>query len=125
MQIIGVGRHGHVAFHESGISLKGGKVMLVKLDDNTVANAVADAHFPLGKRKPALRCHHGRPRALLKSAFCTCAEGGSKEVQAFLLHRPEPAPDQAAVHHQVVAVHKGRLIRRKENRSHGDIVCHT
>ena len=52
MQIIGVGRHGHVAFHESGISLKGGKVTLVKLDDNTVANAVADGHFPSEKESP-------------------------------------------------------------------------
>jgi glucosamine-6-phosphate deaminase len=45
LQIIGVGGRGHVAFHESGIPFKGSKVMLVKLDDNTIANAVADGHF--------------------------------------------------------------------------------
>ncbi|MCK4390017.1 MAG: 6-phosphogluconolactonase, partial [Desulfobacterales bacterium] len=46
LQIIGVGGRGHVAFHESGIPFNGSKVILVKLDDNTVANAVTDGHFP-------------------------------------------------------------------------------
>jgi glucosamine-6-phosphate deaminase len=45
LQIIGVGGRGHVAFHESGIPFKGSSVMLVKLDDNTIANAVKDGHF--------------------------------------------------------------------------------
>jgi glucosamine-6-phosphate deaminase len=45
LQIIGVGGRGHVAFHESGIPFQGSSVMLVKLDDNTIANAVADGHF--------------------------------------------------------------------------------
>jgi glucosamine-6-phosphate deaminase len=45
LQIIGVGGQGHVAFHEAGIPFKGSKVMLVKLDDNTIANAVQDGHF--------------------------------------------------------------------------------
>ncbi len=46
LQIIGVGGRGHVAFHEAGIPFKGSSVMLVKLDDNTIANAVKDGHFP-------------------------------------------------------------------------------
>ena len=45
LQIIGVGGRGHVAFHEAGIPFKGSTVMLVKLDDNTIANAVKDGHF--------------------------------------------------------------------------------
>lgn len=45
LQIIGVGGRGHVAFHESGIPFAGSRVMLVKLDDNTIANAVKDGHF--------------------------------------------------------------------------------
>jgi glucosamine-6-phosphate deaminase len=52
LQIIGVGGRGHVAFHESGIPFKAGKVMLVKLDNNTVNNAVADGHFPSDKECP-------------------------------------------------------------------------
>jgi glucosamine-6-phosphate deaminase len=45
LQIIGVGGRGHVAFHESGVPFKGSSVMLVKLDDNTINNSVADGHF--------------------------------------------------------------------------------
>ncbi|NLW36820.1 MAG: 6-phosphogluconolactonase [Syntrophorhabdus aromaticivorans] len=46
LQVIGVGGRGHVAFHESGIPFKGSSVMLVKLDDDTIKNSVADGHFP-------------------------------------------------------------------------------
>ena len=45
LHVIGVGGRGHVAFHESGIPFEGNKVLLVKLDDNTVENAVRDGHF--------------------------------------------------------------------------------
>lgn len=52
LQVIGVGGHGHVGFHESGIPFKGSKVLLIKLDDNTVLNAVADGHFRSKKESP-------------------------------------------------------------------------
>lgn len=52
LQVIGVGGRGHVAFHEAGIPFKGSSVMLVKLDDNTIANAVKDGHFPTAGDSP-------------------------------------------------------------------------
>jgi glucosamine-6-phosphate deaminase len=52
LQIIGVGGRGHVAFHESGIPFRGNKVMLVKLDDNTINNAVMDGHFSSRQESP-------------------------------------------------------------------------
>jgi glucosamine-6-phosphate deaminase len=52
LQIIGVGGRGHVAFHESGIPFKNSQVLLVKLDDNTITNAVADGHFMTKKEAP-------------------------------------------------------------------------
>lgn len=52
LQVIGVGGHGHVGFHESGIPFKGSKVLLIKLDDDTVLNAVADGHFRSKKESP-------------------------------------------------------------------------
>lgn len=45
LHVVGVGGRGHVAFHESGIPFDGNRVLLVRLDDNTVENAVADGHF--------------------------------------------------------------------------------
>ena len=52
LHIVGVGGRGHVAFHESGIPFEGNKVLLVKLDENTVANAVADGHFASKEESP-------------------------------------------------------------------------
>ncbi|MBI2655606.1 6-phosphogluconolactonase [Candidatus Woesearchaeota archaeon] len=43
--IVGVGENGHIGFHESGIPLHH-QILLVKLDDNTIYNAVKDGHFP-------------------------------------------------------------------------------
>jgi len=43
--VVGVGGRGHIAFHESGIPFEGNKMLLVKLDENTVENAVKDGHF--------------------------------------------------------------------------------
>lgn len=52
LHIVGVGGRGHVAFHESGIPFPGNRVMLVKLDDSTVGNAVADGHFRSMEESP-------------------------------------------------------------------------
>jgi glucosamine-6-phosphate deaminase len=52
LHIVGVGGRGHVAFHESGIPFEGNRMLLLKLDDNTVENAVADGHFPSKEASP-------------------------------------------------------------------------
>jgi glucosamine-6-phosphate deaminase len=52
LHVIGVGGRGHVAFHESGIPFAGNRMLLVRLDDNTVANAVNDGHFPSQDHSP-------------------------------------------------------------------------
>ncbi len=50
--MIGVGGKGHVAFHESGIPVEGSRVLVVKLDDNTIHNAVSDGHFASEAESP-------------------------------------------------------------------------
>jgi glucosamine-6-phosphate deaminase len=45
LQVVGVGGRGHVAVHESGIPFDAGPMMLVRLDDDTRENAVADGQF--------------------------------------------------------------------------------
>ncbi len=52
LHIVGVGGRGHVAFHESGIPFEGNRVLLVKLDDSTVGNAVRDGHFSSIEESP-------------------------------------------------------------------------
>lgn len=51
LTIVGVGGRGHIAFHESGIPLNL-EMLLVKLDENTVQNAVTDGHFSSIEESP-------------------------------------------------------------------------
>jgi len=46
VQVLGVGRGGHVAFHEAGISFALKGLLLVELDSHTKQDAVRDGHFP-------------------------------------------------------------------------------
>jgi glucosamine-6-phosphate deaminase len=52
LQVVGVGGCGHVAFHESGIPFEDSSVLLVKLDENTINNAVTDGHFASADESP-------------------------------------------------------------------------
>lgn len=52
LQVVGVGGRGHVAFHEAGIPFEGNRMLLVKLDEDTIANAVSDGHFPSRAESP-------------------------------------------------------------------------
>lgn len=45
LHVIGVGGRGHVGFHEAGIPFERNRVLLVRLDENTITNAVVDGHF--------------------------------------------------------------------------------
>ena len=83
LQIIGVGGRGHVAFHESGIPFKGSKVMLVKLDDNTVANAVADGHFPSEKKCPRYAITMGA-ELVYKAKMVVLLASGKRKVKSVI-----------------------------------------
>jgi glucosamine-6-phosphate deaminase len=52
LQVVGVGGRGHVGFHESGVPFEGNRVLLLKLDEDTVGNAVLDGHFPTKEDSP-------------------------------------------------------------------------
>ena len=93
LQVIGVGGRGHVAFHESGIPFKGSTVMLVKLEDNTVANAVADGHFPSVKDSPRYAISMGAELVYRARAVLLLADGERKveSVTRSLLGNPTPA----------------------------------
>jgi glucosamine-6-phosphate deaminase len=45
LHVIGVGGRGHVGFHEAGVPFDNNQVILIKLDDDTITNAVTDGHF--------------------------------------------------------------------------------
>jgi glucosamine-6-phosphate deaminase len=52
LHIVGVGGRGHVAFHECGIPFTGNRMLLLKLDTNTMENAIKDGHFPSMDKSP-------------------------------------------------------------------------
>lgn len=78
LQIIGVGGRGHVAFHESGIPFKGSSVMLVKLDDNTISNAVNDGHFRIKADSPQYAISMGAELVYQAKTVVLLANGARK-----------------------------------------------
>ncbi len=52
LHVVGVGGRGHVGFHEAGVPFEGNRMLLIKMDDNTVENAVTDGHFSSEDESP-------------------------------------------------------------------------
>jgi len=68
---------GHVAFHESGIPLNL-KMLMVKLDDNTIKNAVDDGHFPTFEDSPNYAISMGAGLVYKAKTVLLVANGKSK-----------------------------------------------
>jgi glucosamine-6-phosphate deaminase len=92
LQVVGVGGRGHVAFHESGIPFEGNKMLLVKLDENTVANAVQDGHFPSKEQSPWYAISMGTELVYSAKTVVLLANGDRKAepVAESLLDDPTP-----------------------------------
>lgn len=110
LQVIGVGGRGHVAFHESGIPFKGSKVMLVKLDDNTVANAVADGHFASEKDCPRYAVSMGAELVYQAKVVVLLASGKRKVSSVAESLLGGPTPDVPISYGQIYAKEGGTLI---------------
>jgi len=110
MQIIGVGGRGHVAFHESGIPFKGSNVMLVKLDDNTVSNAVTDGHFATKKDSPNYAISMGAELVYKAKTVLLLANGERKIEPVTQSLLGDPTPDIPISYGQTYAGNGGELI---------------
>ena len=110
LQVIGVGGRGHVAFHESGIPFKGSKVMLVKLDDNTVCNAAADGHFASEKDCPRYAVTMGAELVYQANAVVLLASGKRKVSSVAESLLDDPTPDVPISYGQIYAKEGGTLI---------------
>ena len=93
LHVVGVGGRGHVAFHESGIPFENNRMLLVRLDDNTVANAVADGHFARQEDSPLYAVSMGAELVYRAKCVVLLASGKRKAepVAASLLDDPSPA----------------------------------
>lgn len=110
LQIIGVGGRGHVAFHESGIPFKGSSVMLVKLDDNTIANAVTDGHFVTKKDSPQYAISMGAELVYKAKTVVLLANGARKTESVTRSLLDEPTSDIPISYGQISAAQGGNLV---------------
>jgi glucosamine-6-phosphate deaminase len=109
LHIIGVGGRGHVAFHESGIPFEGSNVLLVKLDDNTVENAVTDGHFATKDNSPKFAISMGAELVYKAKEILLLANGERKveSVTKSLLN--DPTPDIPISYGQIYSNNGGNL----------------
>ena len=109
LHIIGVGGRGHVAFHESGIPFEGSNVLLVKLDDNTVENAVTDGHFSTKEESPQYAISMGAELVYKAKEVVLLANGERKveSVTKSLLN--DPTPDIPISYGQIYSNNGGNL----------------
>jgi len=110
LQVIGVGGRGHVAFHESGIPFKNSQVLLVKLDDDTVTNAVADGHFTSKKEAPHYAVSMGTELVYQAETVVLLANGERKVRPVAESLLGEVTPDVPISYGQVYAKRGGHLI---------------
>lgn len=109
LQIIGVGGRGHVAFHESGIPFENSSVLLVKLDENTVENAIQDGHFSSKEESPLYAISMGAELVYKAKVVLLLANGERKieSVTKSLLN--DPIPDIPISYGQIYSKNGGNL----------------
>ena len=105
-----MGGRGHVAFHESGIPFKGSSVMLVKLDDNTIANAVADGHFATKKDSPQYAISMGAELVYKAKTVVLLANGARKTESVTRSLLDAPTSDIPISYGQTYAAQGGNLV---------------
>ena len=110
LHIIGVGGRGHVAFHESGIPFEGSTVMLVKLDDNTIKNAVADGHFPTEDDSPNYAISMGAELVYKAKTVLLLANGARKTGPIGESLLKDPTPEVPISYGQIYSNNGGNLI---------------
>ncbi len=109
LHTIGVGGRGHVAFHESGIPFEGSNVLLVKLDDNTIENAITDGHFATKDESPRYAVSMGAELVYKAKAVLLLANGERKveSVTKSLLN--DPTADIPISYGQIYSKNGGNL----------------
>jgi glucosamine-6-phosphate deaminase len=109
LHVIGVGGRGHVAFHESGIPFAGNRVLLVKLDDSTVGNAVADGHFPSIEDSPRYAISMGAELVYEARTVVLVANGSRKTGPVAESILGDVTPDVPISYGQKYAAQGGNL----------------
>jgi glucosamine-6-phosphate deaminase len=110
LHIIGVGGRGHVGFHEAGVPFEGNQVILIKMDDNTISNAVTDGHFSSKNECPLYAISMGA-ELVYKAKTVLLVANGKRKAQALadaLLMEPHCSVPISYGHN--LAKKRGRMI---------------
>lgn len=110
LQIIGVGGRGHVAFHESGIPFDNNRIMLVKLDEDTVSNAVEDGHFDSREESPWYAVSMGAEQVYRAATVVLVANGARKTGPVTEAVLGPVTPDVPISYGQKYAAEGGNMI---------------
>ena len=91
LHVIGVGGRGHVGFHEAGVPFKNNRVVVIKLDDDTISNAVSDGHFSSKEESPLYAISMGAELVYAAKTVLLLANGKRKAdaVADALLMEPD------------------------------------
>jgi glucosamine-6-phosphate deaminase len=124
LHVVGVGGRGHVAFHESGIPFPGSRVLLVKLDDSTVGNAVADGHFPAVEDSPRYAISMGAELVYEASTIVLVANGSRKTGPVAESVLGDVTCDVPISYGQKYAAEGGNLIYVLDEAAAAEIITH-
>lgn len=110
LQVVGVGQNGHVAFHEAGIPFESSRMLLVRLDETTIANAVADGHFPSIPQSPHYAVSMGIELVFKARKVMVLANGKRKINPVARSLLGEVSPDLPLSYAQTYAANGGDLV---------------
>ncbi len=123
LHVVGVGGRGHVAFHESGIPFEGNKVLLVKLDDNTVENAVEDGHFAKKDDSPWYAISMGAEQVYKAKSVLLVANGKRKVGPITEAILGEVTPDVPISYGQKFSDNGGHMIYVLDEAAAADLLA--
>jgi len=109
LHVIGVGGRGHVAFHEAGIPFKNNKMLLVRLDQNTIDNAIADGHFASATDCPRYALSMGAELVFQARRLVLLAYGPRKVKPILATLLEPPSADLPISYARVYADHGGDM----------------
>jgi len=125
LQVVGIGGRGHVAFHESGIPFDGQPVLLVKLDDNTVENAIADGHFATIEDSPRYAISMSADLVYQARTVVLLANGARKTAVIYESILGPPTCDVPASRGQKFVEEGGTLIYVLDQAAAEEVLAHT
>lgn len=123
LHIVGVGGRGHVAFHESGIPFAGNRMLLVRLDDNTVGNAVADGHFASIEDSPRYAISMGAELVYEAQTVVLVANGARKTGPVAEAILGDVTPDVPISYGQRFSTHGGTMVYVLDEAAAADVLA--